>query len=69
MITFEIAIDDKFEKKSKSVIIKVDIVDHEDQVTDDIDDNFIKFIAMLTKNFRKTMRRLDRRTGNNKCQR
>lgn len=44
----------------KGVVFKVDNVDHEDHVVHDIDDNLIESIVMLTKNFNKVMRRLDR---------
>lgn len=40
LLTFEMEINDKSEKKSKSVVFKTEVKEHNDQLEDDIDENF-----------------------------
>lgn len=65
LLTFEITINDKYEEYSKCLAFKVDIIDHEDQASHDIDDNLTKSIVMLVKHFSKIVIRFDRRIKNN----
>lgn len=65
LVTFEMTINDKYEKKNKGAAFKVDTEDCEDQVEHDANANLIGFISMLTKNFRKFIRKRDRRYENN----
>lgn len=63
--SFEIEINDKYEKKNKNVAFKDDVEEDEDHVEGDTNDNLIESIALIEKVFGKIMRRLDKRSMNN----
>lgn len=65
LLTFEMATNDKYEKRNKSVASKADVEDDEEQVEEDIDVNLIKCISLLEKIFGKVMRILGRISRNN----
>lgn len=65
LLTFKMTIDDKFEKKSKGVVFKVETKDCDDQIKYDVDENLIVSISMPAKSVVKVMIRPDKRFRNN----
>ena len=60
LLTFEMTINDKLEKRNKGVAFKVDIENDDEHVKEDTNDNLYESIAPLAKKISKVMRRLDR---------
>lgn len=62
LLNFETTINDKYEKKIKSVVFKADVEEDDDQLEGNADENLIKSITLLAKKFGKVMRRFDKRS-------
>lgn len=65
LLTFEMDIKYKVEKKSKGVAFKADVEEDKKKEIKGIDWNLSSSIALLEKGFGKVMRRLDKRSRNN----
>lgn len=65
LLTFEMDINGKSEKITKSVSFKADIKNDDEEVEEDTNDNLFEYIKLLAKRFGKVMRILDRRSRNN----
>lgn len=59
LLTFEMVIDNKLEKKSKSVVLKEDVEES------DVHAHLTESIVLIAKSFSKVMRRLNRISRNN----
>lgn len=64
-LTFDMAIDNKFEVQNKEVVFKANIMDHGDHVSNSIDKIINKSIVIFARNFSNVMRILDKRSRNN----
>lgn len=65
LLTFEMAINDKLEKKSKSVAFNIDGEKCDDQVEGGTDENLIESMSLLYKISRKAMRIIERKPRSN----
>lgn len=63
--TFEVAVNDRAEKKNKSIAFVSNTEDDEVQSNADSEESISEAIALLGKQFNKVLRRMDRRSGSN----
>lgn len=65
LMTYEMARNDRSEKKNKSIEFVSITEDHEDQDEKDIGERISEAIALLSRKFNKVLKRLDKRTKPN----